>query len=1814
MNNLARMVLMLATVLLALSPGFNVEAATFNVSTPAEFQAALDTAKSNGQDDTINVAAGTYNITTRIISQSFENFSLTIQGAGSGSTILDGGNSVAILYIYSVGQVFIKDIAFRNGNTASSGGGLSYFASAGTVENCEFTGNSGGAGGGGAYVSASDGTITLNKNTFTNNTTTGYAGGLYATSGTGTIAITGNEFTGNTVSSSGYSGGGAYVTSSSGAINFTGNILKENSASSSGNGGGISAFSSGPITIVNNVFSNNSGAHMGGGASVSSSNAGGYSIINNTFVNNSADYGGGLFLGVYTIVNVYNNIIYENTATAPSGGGDLIVSGGGGVTAKIFNNDFADLLNWSVNLSQGNNINAPPKLTSDFVLQSDSPCINTGNNSAPSLSATDYAGNPRIFGGVVDMGAYEFFVSGPYVDLSVSNVDNPNRVLINQEVTYTVTITNLGTTTAASVTLTDTLPPTSTYVSATPTQGTCSESSKIVTCNIGAIASSAIVTVTIVISAPGGAGTITNVASASTPSYDPFPANNTASQDTTVLADAENVYLAKTGQGACYDQDGNVVPCTGTGQDGDTKVGVSWPNPRFTNNGDGTMTDNLTGLMWLKDANCMKTNYASFDQDYVHGDGEVYWQTALDFVAGMNSGSYPNCAAGHTDWHLPNINELMSLFNAGYYEAQAGSCQYWTCFGGDQWLMSKGFLNVDQRLWTSNSPGNSDYAWIFDLGGGYLIQDAKNDPNRYRFHAWPVRIANKTAPARVWKTGVTVSYYPGDDGAVQAGVPWPSSRFTDNLDGTVTDELTGLMWLKDANCIATQYGSFDNDDTPGDGNVTWQHALDFVKGMNNGTYTNCNKGYVNWRLPNIKELHSLVDFFSNPGYPPFPPGYNVFSNFWGAFWSSTSFTYQYSLYTTNAFYMMTGGFIIGAGDKDTTFMQVWPVRSNFGSDLSVSKHDSPDPVGMGNILTYTVTVTNHGPADATAVSLTDSLPAGVVYVSANSSQGPCSQSSGTVSCTIGDMASGATVTVTIVVNAPIVPGTIVNTAIVSCTSDDPNLANNTVKEKTWVGGAVTLTIIKDGNGNGTVTGPGIACGADCTQDFTGETDITLSAAADANSFFAGWAGDACFGASGDCNLTINRTKNIRAVFNSSVAPVNLPRTWQQTSYAAGDDGTIQAGAAWPSPRFTILYCDVTGPCENQAFDCDSNASTDAIIDNLTGLMWARDGDIGNMSSYGGTTWDGAISYVVDYVNGRVAGNGLCGYKDWRGPNANELMSLTQVEPIPYASASAWLAGQGFIKMQNNYWSSTSDASNPSNYGWYINLLGGGSLNSWLKYSTIDHIYPLPVRNAPVLPVAQVWKTGQTTSYTGDPLVPDDGYIQAGVAWPSQRFTDNLNGTVTDNLTGLMWTKDANLPNGAVTWPNALSYIANMNSGSGYGGYKDWRLPNKIELHSLTDFKQSFLPSGHPFVNASPTHYPWASTTGYFSSFDMAYVWSGVIIGYNRKALDPSYVWPVRSGTIPPPPSADLSISKSAPPDPISGGSSLTYTINVTNNGPGTAFGVTMHDTLPAGTAFVSSIPTTPTCTNAGGIVSCNLGSMANGAVSTITIVVTVPNAAGWIRNVATVSSTTNDPNSGDNTAIRDTRVYTPTDPDSDGVTTTEESGPNGTNPNYDGNNDGTADNQQTNVTSMHTFNGLNYVTVASANGTSLSNVQANGNPSPGNSPPGVTFPYGFFGFTVNSVTAGGSTTVTIYLPAGANPNTYYKYGPEPGNPSNHWYEFLYNGQTGAVISGNVITLYFVDGLRGDDDLSANGMIVDQGGPGFLAVDQTGPMRKRKRGF
>ncbi len=128
------------------------------------------------------------------------------------------------------------------------------------------------------------------------------------------------------------------------------------------------------------------------------------------------------------------------------------------------------------------------------------------------------------------------------------------------------------------------------------------------------------------------------------------------------------------------------------------------------------------------------------------------------------------------------------------------------------------------------------------------------------------------------------------------------------------------------------------------------------------------------------------------------------------------------------------------------------------ADLAVSVVDSPDPVAVGQDLTYTVTVTNRGPAIATGVTLTDTLPANATYVSSVASQGACSRNGNLVTCNLGNINNGALATVTIVVR-PTALGTLNNQAQVTATSMDLVASNNTATSTTQVNSPPTISSI-----------------------------------------------------------------------------------------------------------------------------------------------------------------------------------------------------------------------------------------------------------------------------------------------------------------------------------------------------------------------------------------------------------------------------------------------------------------------------------------------------------------------------------------------------------------------------------------------------------------------------------------------------------------------------------------------------------------------------------------------------------------------------------
>ena len=146
------------------------------------------------------------------------------------------------------------------------------------------------------------------------------------------------------------------------------------------------------------------------------------------------------------------------------------------------------------------------------------------------------------------------------------------------------------------------------------------------------------------------------------------------------------------------------------------------------------------------------------------------------------------------------------------------------------------------------------------------------------------------------------------------------------------------------------------------------------------------------------------------------------------------------------------------GNYDAFVTKLTDAAPPASADLSVSNVDAPDPVLQGNNITYTIVVTNGGPDAATAVTLTDPLPAGVAFASASAG---CTESSGIVTCSVGNLANGGSATMTIVLTAT-AAGTITNTATVSSDVDDPASANDSASATTTVNPVADLSVTKSG--------------------------------------------------------------------------------------------------------------------------------------------------------------------------------------------------------------------------------------------------------------------------------------------------------------------------------------------------------------------------------------------------------------------------------------------------------------------------------------------------------------------------------------------------------------------------------------------------------------------------------------------------------------------------------------------------------------------------------------------------------------------------------
>jgi len=158
--------------------------------------------------------------------------------------------------------------------------------------------------------------------------------------------------------------------------------------------------------------------------------------------------------------------------------------------------------------------------------------------------------------------------------------------------------------------------------------------------------------------------------------------------------------VLKTGQTTCYDSDGNVIACAGTGQDGELQEGTA---RSYTDNGDGTITDNATGLIWEK----------LTDDGTIHDWNNSYtWEQAFQRIADLNTANF----GGYSDWRLPNVNELQTLTDYGTFNPAVSAAFN----SGDSFTQAS-------FHWSSTSYAFPAFVWIVDVFDGNVLANRDTD-------------------------------------------------------------------------------------------------------------------------------------------------------------------------------------------------------------------------------------------------------------------------------------------------------------------------------------------------------------------------------------------------------------------------------------------------------------------------------------------------------------------------------------------------------------------------------------------------------------------------------------------------------------------------------------------------------------------------------------------------------------------------------------------------------------------------------------------------------------------------------------------------------------------------------------------------------------------------------------------------------------------------------------------------------------------------------------------------------------------------------
>ncbi len=849
------------------------------------------------------------------------------------------------------------------------------------------------------------------------------------------------------------------------------------------------------------------------------------------------------------------------------------------------------------------------------------------------------------------------------------------------------------------------------------------------------------------------------------------------------------------------------------------------------------------------------------------------------------------------------------------------------------------------------------------------------------------------------------------------------------------------------------------------------------------------------------------------------------------------------------------------------------------ADLSLTKTGSPDPVATGGSITYELIVDNAGPETATGVQVVDTLPGGVMFDSASAG---CNESGGVVTCALSNIDSGGSDMVEIVVTAE-TAGEITNSATVSASEPDPQPQDNSDSETTTVTASADLSVsVTDSpdpafvgqNVTYTVTvtnnGPDVAGASELSSNVpSGSNFDSASAGCNHNAGTVTCSlGNIANGDSGMASITVIPQSSGALSFTASA-------TTSSSDTNAANDSATENTTVDPAPAPEIEVSPTSLDFDDVLVN--DNASLSLTVSNTgnANLLIAS-------VSLGGTD-AGQFGLTEDCDT--VAPGENCGIDVTFTPDStgNKTATVTiNSNDADESSVVVNLSGTGTVP---------DIAADPTavNFG---DIPTSGTASETVMLDN-EGTGPLAL-NSISLSGAHVGDFSQTNDCPASLASGADCEVTVE-AMPSATGARTATLVISSN------DPDENPLNISLQVNGIAPEIEVAPTSLDFGGTLVGDAVT-LEITVANTGSADLAISGAPGIGGTD-----AGQFSQNSACDNATISAG-----DNCIFEVSFT-PSSSGDK----SATLSIQSNDADEsdvsvPLSGRGDAVPTPDVTVDPTSVDFGdVTEGDT--AGPLSVTITNQGSAALNLSGIALA--GSNASDFSQSNDCGASLPAEGGNCTAMLTFTPT----GTGIKSASLDIQSDDPDTPnlsvplngtssgDADGIADDEESGvpdADGSGGTGDGNGDGTPDNQQANVASFQDEND-DYVTMASDGG-DLVSVAVNTAPDDPSRPDDVNFSRGLFSYSINCPGGVCATPVqvTVTLHAGDNPETWYKFGPEPGNTSDHYYEFLFNAadNTGAQISGNTVVLNFVDGGRGDADGVVNGVIVDPGGPGVASEE------------